>query len=108
MEDDRELQKLKELVPYKVLAPTPNEIIDYITNLQEENNNLKQIMLEKQFPDLNAVQVQIKTDKYRIDKAIEIYENRNTCKYKKKRFMEGKNTGTLMYEILKGEDNGNK
>lgn len=41
----------------------------------------------------------------RIDKAIEIYEKRTTCEYKKKRFMEDKSTSDLMYEILKGEKN---
>lgn len=37
----------------------------------------------------------------RIDKAIEMYEDRE--KYKKKRFMENKSIADLMYEILKGE-----
>ena len=41
--DSRELEELKRLVPYKVLAPTPDEIIDYITNLQEENQRLKEL-----------------------------------------------------------------
>jgi len=41
----------------------------------------------------------------RINKAKEIYENRNSIKYKKKRFMEGKNTSDLMYEVLKEEKN---
>lgn len=47
------------------------ELLDYITNLQVENYRLKKSMLEKQFPDLNAIQVRIKTEKYRIEKAIE-------------------------------------
>ena len=40
----------------------------------------------------------------RIDKAIEIYENKNTCKYKKQRFMEDKTTADLMYEAIKGSE----
>lgn len=36
-------------------------------------------------------------------KAMEIYEKRTTCEYKKKRFMENKSTSDLMYEILKGD-----
>lgn len=39
-----------------------------------------------------------------INKAIEIYENRNSIKYKKKRFMEDKSTNDLMYEALKESD----
>ena len=39
----------------------------------------------------------------RINKAMEIYENKTSIEYKKKRFMEEKNTSDLMYEVLKGE-----
>ena len=39
-----------------------------------------------------------------IKETLEIYENRNTCKYKKERFMEDKSTSDLMYDVLKGED----
>ena len=39
-----------------------------------------------------------------IIKAIEIYENKETVKYKKKKFLESKNTSDLMYEALKGDD----
>ena len=42
--------------------------------------------------------------KKRINKAIEIYENRNSIEYKKKRFMEDKTIGYFMYEELKGVD----
>ena len=42
---------------------------------------------------------------HRINKVIEIYENRNTCKYKKQRFMEDKTTADLMYEVIKGVKN---
>ena len=38
--DDKELKKLKELVPYKVLAPTPDEIINEIQRL---NNIIEMI-----------------------------------------------------------------
>ena len=37
-----------------------------------------------------------------INKAIEIYENKETIKYKMKKFLESKNTSDLMYEALKG------
>ena len=47
------------------------ELFNYITNLQEENRLLKMSMLEKQFPDLNAVKVEIDTYKLRCEKAIE-------------------------------------
>lgn len=33
--DSKELKKLKELVPYRTLAPTPNEIIKEIERLQK-------------------------------------------------------------------------
>ena len=38
-----------------------------------------------------------------LDRAIDIYENRNTTKYKKIRFMEDKSTADLMYDVLKGK-----
>ena len=40
----------------------------------------------------------------RIIKAIEIYENRNSIEYKKKKFMEDTAIGHFMYEVLKGDD----
>lgn len=40
----------------------------------------------------------------RINKATEIYKNRNTCKYKKERFVKDKSTSDLMYEALQGSD----
>lgn len=40
----------------------------------------------------------------KIKEAREIYENKTSIKYKKKRFMENKNTSDLMYEVLKGEN----
>ena len=40
----------------------------------------------------------------RVEKAIEIYENKNACEYKKKRFMKDKSTSDLMYEVLIGGD----
>ena len=47
---------------------------------------------------------ELKDYKSRIDKATEIYKNRNTCKYKKERFMKDKSTSDLMYEVLQGDD----
>ena len=40
--DCKELERLKELVPYKILAPTPNEIINYIEQLQSNWNSLRE------------------------------------------------------------------
>lgn len=48
----------------------------------------------------------LKKAQKRIDKAIEIYENKDKIEYKKKRFIEDKYTSDLMYEILKGEEYG--
>jgi len=39
--DDRELERLKKLVPYKVLAPTPDEICDEIERLNNIINELE-------------------------------------------------------------------
>lgn len=83
--------EIKEMNLSEMLFNRDERLLDYITNLQEEinkltaesteweskyydlqkeNKRLKESMLEKQFPDLNAVRVQIKTEKYRIEKAI--------------------------------------
>ena len=56
--------------------------LDYIIELKEENERLN----------------------IAINKAIEIYENRNSIRFKKQRFMEDKDTGDLMYDILKGAE----
>lgn len=64
-------------------------LLDYITDLQ----NLLKLRTDC-----------LKMNQERIDKAIEIYEKRTTCEYKKKRFMEDKGTSDLMYDVLKGED----
>ena len=45
--DNNIVERLKELVPYKILAPTPNEIIIYIEQLQSNWNSLRE-WLEKQ------------------------------------------------------------
>lgn len=80
--DDKELQRLKELVPYKVLAPTPDEIINYITNLQEE----------------------LKDYKSRIDKAIEYIKN-NQWELEENGYEDDWKIDTKnVLEILKGED----
>ena len=44
----------------------------------------------------------------RIKKAINIYDNRNSLKYKKQRFMQGKTTADLMYEALQNGDEENE
>lgn len=44
--DCKELERLKELVPYKILAPTPNEIINYIEQLQSNWNSLRECIEE--------------------------------------------------------------
>jgi hypothetical protein len=43
--DCKELERLKELVPYKILAPTPNEIINYIEQLQSNWNSLRECII---------------------------------------------------------------
>lgn len=52
--DDREVKMLKELVPYKVLGPTPDEIINEILRLKEENERLNKtiILLHKELDGL--------------------------------------------------------
>ena len=40
----------------------------------------------------------------KLRKAKEIYEKQYTIKYRKKRFMEDKTVGDLMYEVLIGSD----
>ena len=54
--DTRELQRLKELVPYKVLAPTPDEIIKEIERLNNIIDELEKdaIELMKSYKDVNA------------------------------------------------------
>ena len=46
--DCKELERLKELVPYKILAPTPNEIINYIEQLQSNWNSLREFVTLKE------------------------------------------------------------
>lgn len=65
------------------------ELLDYITNLQKRLDFMIDRNDEKQD---------------RIDKALKIYENRNSVRFKKQRFMEDKDTGDLMYDVLKGEE----
>ena len=45
--DCKELERLKELVPYKILALTPNEIINYIEQLQSNWNSLREYIGEE-------------------------------------------------------------
>lgn len=47
--DCKEVERLKELVPYKILAPTPNEIINYIEQLQSNWNSLREYIKENGF-----------------------------------------------------------
>lgn len=72
----------------------------------EEKSFIEELLDGKYFMlnqnGVNDVVKIIKDYKSRIDKATEIYKNRNTCKYKKERFMKNKSTGDLMYEALQG------
>lgn len=101
-------------------------VLDCITNLQEELEDYKQISIRhynrpyankylkqkrKELNNKNLIALDSETvykDYYelkeKIDTALEIYEKRNSVKYKKKRFMEDKTTHDLMYEVLKGDD----
>lgn len=65
-------------------------ITEYEKQLQKKDNEIER--LKNQSNDYAK----------RIIKAIEIYENRNSIEYKKKRFMEDKTIGYYMYEVLKG------
>ena len=85
-------------------------IINYITNLEQENERLKTIMLEKQFPNLNCVEVKIDTYKSRIDKAIEHIKQYSNCsgsfiddKFVIEKIEEIYN-GTQLLNILTGGD----
>lgn len=51
--DDRELQRLKKLVPYKILAPTPDEICDEIERLNNIIDELEEY-LNKCYEELNS------------------------------------------------------
>ena len=83
--DERELHRLKELVPYKILVPTPDEICDEIERLKEQLNDeiddgLKQseIMLkqhneiERLNNIINELEEYSKELRERIDKALEL------------------------------------
>ena len=73
----------------KEIAITPNQIKQSINDLLDEVE-----YWQKQSTEANN----------KIDKAIEIYENKETINYKKKKFLGSKNTSDLMYEALKGDD----
>ena len=78
---------------------------DCITNLQEEINKLTSESTEWE-ERTYCWQDRAENLEIIIDRAIKIYKNRNTCEYKKERFMKGKYTSDLMYEILiDGDDN---
>lgn len=92
----KEILKILKKCEYGACITKHNatELLDYITNLQEENQHLQEVLDYQE--DFNRYLNLI------IDKAIEIYENRNSIILKKQRFMEDKDTGDLMYDILKG------
>ena len=77
----KEIQEILSLLKSSSWYNEANKIEDYITNLQEENEQLES----------------------KIERAKFIYETRNTVEGKKARFFEGKHTHDLMYEVLKGE-----
>jgi hypothetical protein len=73
--DDRELQRLKKLVPYKVLAPTPDEICNEIERL----NKLKErYQLEKEvFKDRIEKAIEYMNYTFNISSVKEMYEIMN-------------------------------
>ena len=52
--DDKELEKLKELVPYKILSPTPQEIIAEIERLNNIINELEKYIDEDDWTSVNG------------------------------------------------------
>ena len=72
----------------------------------QEDSKEKAFYLKDEELNEYTQQLESQNDDYksRIDKAIEIYQNRNSVNIKKKRFMEDKNTSDLMYEMLQGSD----
>lgn len=98
-----------------ILNDIKSNILDmYVTNLEKENEKLNIILqglanqkYEEKCKNAKIVHIDYVTKEKlqeRINKAIEIYENRNSIKFKKQRFMEDKDTVDLMYDILKGEE----
>ena len=107
MKDEiKEILDFKENADYKRLSIDEIIVIkDCITNLQTKFDMEKKINDNNSEAYLKLLHSE-EMYKQRIDKAIEIYKNRNTCKYKKERFMEDKSTSDLMYEeLLGGDDN---
>ena len=104
---------------YKLKPKQCVTLYDYITNLRDTLKDREEYCygLETQLTNLQEENKRLKENTYlmigktkyifelldKINKAKEIYENRNSIKYKKKRFMEDKNTSDLMYEVLKGD-----
>jgi hypothetical protein len=67
--DGKELEKLKELVPYKILSPTPQEII---TEIERLNNIIKEAReyIESYMPNYDF-------DKTNLTKLLEILNKEN-------------------------------
>ena len=62
---------------YKLLDKGDDKLLlDYITNLQEENERLKRLV-GKDYTELNIVEMKATIYKSRIDKAIEILKDTN-------------------------------
>lgn len=103
----RELEKNSPVPVRKEMSITEySKLVDTNANLVDKIKEQQEIIKKMQENQDSAIKIMkmYKDYKLRVDKAIEIYEKRNTCEYKKKRFMEDKSTSYLMYEILKGED----
>ncbi len=95
----------EELVECKksIGSMSKEELFTYCNGLLDEIWEFEKLTKELLKENGNKEKV-IKAQDNIINKAIEIYENRNSIEYKKKRFMEDKTIGYYMYEELKGVD----
>ena len=92
---------LWELIPHEnKYVITEKDLLDYITNLQQENNNLKTSLDESQ-EVVNDLQQENQKLKSRIEKAIE-YIKVNNSEWKWSMFGRDE-----LLNILGGEDNDN-
>lgn len=99
MKDEINIKMPGQILDYVDTKEHLLDLFNYITNLQEEieRQSKAQVILDNQITEMYDY-------KSRNEKAVEIYKNRNTCKYKKERFMKDKSTSDLMYETLIGGD----
>ena len=96
LQQENERLKLnhKQLKDIEKMATSNSKLI-------QENEKLKELSF-RQHEEYEKLFNHLIIDKprERIKKAINIYDNRNSLKYKKQRFMQGKTTADLMYEAL--------